>query len=323
MRTFFSSLIALTLLVSLSAGAAHAAAKPYPNEPLRIIVHTKPGSPMDALMRLWAKLMEQRVPVPVVVENKPGGGSAVQTTFVATAKKPDYTIAAVSNTQVSTPLSNNTPNSLADMRPVSFLFEDPLLLVVKPEKPWKDAKDFFNDVKANPNKYMMGVAQVGSVDYLSVFYYTRNGYDYQVVPFDSGGETLTQLLGNHVDIAILEPSLVAGQIKAGKLRGLCSFTDQRLASLPDVPTITELGYPSVSMRQFRGMMLPKSASDEAAKYLHGVFQDILKNSAEFHAYCKANEREIKVMSTEGYAEYLKNITAETAKMLDSIGMLKK
>ncbi len=323
MRTLFSSLFALIVLLSFSAGPALAADKGYPSEPLRIIVHTKPGSPMDALMRLWAKLMEQRVPVPVVVENKPGGGSAVQTTFVATSKKPDYTIAAVSNTQVSTPLSNNTPNSLADLKPVSFLFEDPLLLVAKPEKPWKDAKEFFNDVKAKPGKFMMGVAQVGSVDYLSVLYYTRNGYDYQIVPFDSGGETLTQLLGDHVDIAILEPSLVAGQIKAGKLRGLCSFTDQRLASLPEVPTITELGYKSVSMRQFRGMMLPKTASDETVKYLYGVFQDILKNSKEFHAYCKANELEIKIMSTEEFAAYLKNLTEETAQMLKAIGMLKK
>lgn len=322
MRTFLSTLVAAAVLVSFAPSPVRAAAT-YPSEPLRIIVHTKPGSPMDALMRLWAKLMEKRVPVPVVVENKPGGGSAVQTTYVATAKKPDYTIAAVSNTQVSTPLSNNTPHSLADMRPISFLFEDPLLLVAKPGKPWKTAKDFLDDVKKHPGTYMMGVAQVGSVDYLSVFYYTKTGYDYQVVPFDSGGETLTQLLGDHVDIAILEPSLVAGQIKAGQLRGLCSFTDKRLASLPDVPTITELGYPSVSMRQFRGMMLPKAASDEAAQYLYGVFQDILRNSEEFHAYCKANELEIKLMSTGEYATYLENITAETAKMLGSINMLKK
>ena len=212
----------------------------YPDKPLHLVVHTKAGSGMDALMRLLGKILEERLGVPAVVENKPGGGSSVAMTYVATTKSPDYTLHGVSNIQLTTPLTNKVPYDMSSLRPISFLFEDPLVLFVRPDKPWKTADDFLKDVKANPGKYTMGVAQVGSVDYLTVSYYPQKGYKYEVMPLDSGTETLTSVLGGHVDIGIVEPSIAVQQAKAGKIRVLCSFTDERLKSLPDVPTMKEL-----------------------------------------------------------------------------------
>ncbi len=107
----------------------------YPDKPLHLVVHTKAGSGMDALMRLLGKILEERLGVPAVVENKPGGGSSVAMTYVATTKSPDYTLHGVSNIQLTTPLTNKVPYDMSSLRPISFLFEDPLVLFVRPDKP--------------------------------------------------------------------------------------------------------------------------------------------------------------------------------------------
>ena len=243
-------------------------------------------------------------------------------TYVANSKTPDYVLHGVSNIQLTTPLTNKVHFSMKDLRPISFLFEDPLVLFVKPDSPWKNADDFLKDVKANPGKFTMGVAQVGSVDYLTVIYYPKNGYNYEVMTFDSGSETLTNVLGGHVDIGIVEPSIAVQQAKAGKIRILCSFTDERLKSLPDVPTMKELGYPSVTMRQFRGIVMPGKASDQAASFMYKEIQDILKNDKTFIDYCAANEMVIKTMSTEDFVKYMDAMTEETRAMLTQLNIIK-
>jgi tripartite-type tricarboxylate transporter receptor subunit TctC len=101
----------------------------YPDKPIHLVAHSKPGSGMDTILRNLGNAMDKALPVPTVVENKPGGGAAIATTYVATSNQPGYYLLGTTNTHTITPLTADTPHSLKDLKPVCRLVIDPLVIV--------------------------------------------------------------------------------------------------------------------------------------------------------------------------------------------------
>ncbi|MDR1889665.1 MAG: tripartite tricarboxylate transporter substrate binding protein [Zoogloeaceae bacterium] len=296
----------------------------YPDRPIKMITHTNPGGISDIGLRQVQQALTPISPVPLVVENKVGGGGATSIAAMVSVRDPDYNIISVTNTHITSMLTSNPPYTLNDLKPLAFIASEPLSIAVPASRPWKTIKEFFDDAKANPGKYSLGAAQVGSAAYIIGSNYKRQlGLDYAVVPFESVGEMVTAAAGDHIDIIVCEPYTMTGQVKAGNLRILSVFSPRRLSSIPDVPTIEEAGYDKSDVTKFRGFMVSKKISPEAEKYMFDLFSTKLQAQPGYLKLLSDNDQVPQVMNSDEFGKFLQTMIGETKKSLDTLGLTKK
>lgn len=303
----------------LSAPASGMAAD-FPNKTVSLVSHSKPGGGMDIILRHLARAAEKNMPVPVVVENRPGGGAAVAMSYVATSKNPGYVIAGVTNTHISTSLTNKPPYGIKDLRAVCKLVTDPLVLFVSTKSGWLSAQELMNDIQTNPGKFSIAASQIGSVEYLLAYNMVKSGYKMQIIPFEAGGELATAVMGGHVSIGISEPSEVMGQVTAGNLKVLCTFTGARLQSLPDVPTAAELGLDS-GLQKVRMIMVPKKTPDTTVAYLENVCKAAM-NDPDFKKFYESNDMVADFKGAKATDAELEAIVKSMSELLGSLGLIK-
>ena len=317
----FKQLMSCLVLSGVLCAAPCFAADTYPSKPIQLIVHGNAGAGMDIFCRALSKSLETILPQPVVVENRPGGGSAVATTYVATNKNYGYVWLAVTNTHVITPLVAKTPFSLKDLKPVAQLVTDPTVLVTSADSPWKTFQELMDDVKKNPGNISSSIAFIGSLDHYLLMELKERGYELKPLPFESGSEAVVSIVGGHTQVGFSEPSEVESQIRAGKLRALATFSSQRLSSFPDVPTISELGY-DIAISKFRGIMVHKDTPDDVVKAIEGALQQAMQTQV-LQEYMKASCMEPSYKNAEDFSVYLNENIDGMSEFLESIGKLKK
>ena len=317
----FIRVLSLAVLVVALLVPTPGVSAPYPEKPIQLIVHGKAGAGMDMFCRALAKSLEGILAKPVVVENRPGGGSAVATTYVATHKDPGYAWLAVTNTHVITPLTSKTPFSLKDLKPVAMLVADPTVLVTSAKSPWKTFDELIAQTKAAPGSISCAIAFIGSLDHALLLQLKKLGYDFKPLPFESGSEAVVSIVGGHTDIGFSEPSEVESQVRAGTLRVLATFSGQRLASMPEVPTIFELGYPIEEIK-FRGIMVNKDTPADVVAAIDKALQQALK-SPVLSKYIEQSNMLVDYKGPDDFAKSLDKTISSTSDFLDGIGKLKK
>jgi putative tricarboxylic transport membrane protein len=269
---------------------ASAQAAWVPNKEVEFVVPFAVGGGADLLARVIHKIIvdDKLVPVPVVLNNRPGGGGAVGLGYVTSRKAADpHTIILVNGTTQITPILNPSAKTLSEVRPVMNVMLDDFLLFVKGDAPWKDAKDFVAAAKARPPK-SMAFANGGTTDLMAVTVFSKaSGVEFNSLAFNSGGEALTQLLGGHVQACMGNPLEFMGHLQSKAVRALGVFRDTRFTALADVPTMKEQGIATPNFQMWRGLALPKGAPDDAARYWQDVFAKVVAAPA-FKAYIKEN-----------------------------------
>ncbi|HHY93939.1 MAG TPA: tripartite tricarboxylate transporter substrate binding protein [Firmicutes bacterium] len=299
--------VALVLLVTLlvagcggTAGNKEPQVK-YPEKTITIVAHSVPGSGADLFARQVAKALEGILKQSVVVENKPGGSGAVAVSYVAKANPDGYTLLGVTNTMLVTPFVAKTPNTLADLEPIGRLVVDPDVIYVRADSPYKTAQDLFAALKEKPQKW--GCPQVSSPEYIAAIE-LKEKYGLQIdpIPYAGGSEALTSVLNGDVVAGVCEPAEIAGQIKAGDVKVLATFTPTRLESFSDLPTVKELGC-DVSFEKFRGLMAPKGTPPEAIKILADALQKVLDDPG-FQSYYKDNSMQKGYLDAAGFAQVI-------------------
>ena len=313
--------LAVAALAVIGWTATVGSAAEYPDKTIHLVAHSKPGGGMDNILRNLGKAMGEKLPVAVVTENKPGGGAAVATTYVVTNKQAGYYLLGATNTHTITPITTKTPYSLEDLLPVCRLVIDPLVLVTKPDRPWNNIKELLEDAKANPGKISWGAAQVGSVEYLIIHKLVQDGYQIKTIPFEGGGQLVASVAGGHVDVAIAEPGEIGSQVKAGLLKVIGTFTEERLAGYPDVPTALELGY-DIQVEKFRGIMTSKETSPEVVDYLVALFKDILENDEDFIKFYTSSDMVPAFQGPEKFGAYLDKLITDNKAYLKEVGLVK-
>ncbi|MBO8129782.1 MAG: tripartite tricarboxylate transporter substrate binding protein [Peptococcaceae bacterium] len=305
-----------------ASGNAGESAK-YPNKTIYLISHGKAGGGMDTYLRQLGKAMEEKIDVPVVIEDRVGGASAVATSHVATSAPDGYVLLGTTNTHVITPLTTKTEHSVHDLVPVCRMLVDPLILTVRADNPWNDLEDVLKAAEENPGEISWGTAQAGSPAYMVVHELQQKyGVNVKSIPFEGGAQLVTAVAGGHVDVAIAEPGEVEAQVQAGKLKIIGTFTEERLSGLPDVKTAKEQGY-DIVVEKFRGIMAPKGTSPEVIDYLEGLFKDILENSEAFKDFYTGANMEPAWLNSEEFGNYLDRVEQENTAYLESLGLLKK
>jgi putative tricarboxylic transport membrane protein len=304
-------------------GTALAAGK-YPEKPITFIVVAGAGGGSDIFARTMAAGIEKEkiLPQPIVVENKPGGSGSIAYAYVATKKNDPYFIVNAGPTMLTTPIIGMTPVTMKDFTPIANLVFDDYVLMVNQKSKYKSVKEIIEFAKANPKKMTVGGTSLGSSDSICTYMIEKAaGVQFNFVVFNGGGEVNAALLGGHVDMAMSNPGEALEYFKAGKVRLLGVFSEKRLASAPNVPTMKEQGINAVYV-QNRGISAPAGIPLDARKVLEEAVLKYRKTET-FRKYCEDNMLSEAWMDSEGLGKFLEEWNGRYAVILKDMGLIKK
>jgi tripartite-type tricarboxylate transporter receptor subunit TctC len=234
--------------VVLAAAGLVGAQDNYPSKPIQMVVPFPPGGVADITGRPTALVMSKLLRQPIVIVNKPGAGGAIGMATVAKGRADGYTLlmalSSVSIIPVAERLQGRQPSyELNQLAPVALISADPTVLVVRADGPYKTIKDFVAAAKSQPGKINYGSSGVyGTLHVAMEIFAQAAGIRLYHIPYQGGGPAVTALLGGQIEALASGPSAAIAQIKGGKMRALGVWGDKRLASLPEVPSMKELGY---------------------------------------------------------------------------------
>jgi tripartite-type tricarboxylate transporter receptor subunit TctC len=223
----------------------------YPSKPISVVVPFPPGGVADIVGRPAADAMSRYLKQPVIIENKPGAGGGIGMGYVAKAKPDGYTLLLALSSISIIPEADKVIGrpalyQLDQFVPIARLTADPTVLVVRADSPWKSLQEFIEDAKRRPGAITYGSSgNYGTMHMPMEMFAAKADIKLLHVPYTGGGPAVVALLGGNVDALSTGPSTVIQHVKAGKLRVLASWGDKRLASLPEIPTLSESGVPVV------------------------------------------------------------------------------
>ena len=259
------SVLSLAAIVAWPALAV--AADDYPSRPITIIAPFPPGGVADLTARPVAAALEKVLKNPVGVVNKTGAAGAVGMQHVATSKPDGYTLllalSSISIIPEADKLFDRPPAFTVDQfAPIALISADPTVLVVRTESPWKSAKEFIDDAKKRPGQVSYSSSGIyGTLHMAMELLSHAAGIKMRHIPTAGAGPALNAILGGHVDALASGPSVIIPHIKSGKLRPLAGWGAQRVASLPEVPTFKELGYPEAEFYIWAGLFAPRGTPE--------------------------------------------------------------
>ncbi|OZI22564.1 ABC transporter substrate-binding protein [Bordetella genomosp. 7] len=255
------TLMTIGLLALPMLAPAGAAAQDYPSKPLRWIVPYAAGGGSDFLARTIGQALSERIGQPVVVDNKPGGNTAIGASDTARAAPDGYTMLSADNgTLVFNPVlyKQLSYNPAQDLAPVSLMGKFPMILVVGPASKATDVKAFIDEARGKQSGMNFASAGAGSPHHLAMeLFKVETGLNNMVhVPYRGAAPALSDLAAGQVPAMMVDMAAGAGFIKAGKVRPLAVANPTRLPQLPDVPTFAELGYKNVEAAALVGLVVP-------------------------------------------------------------------
>jgi len=256
------------VVVALAAQAA--LAQSWPAKPIRLVVPFAPGGSSEIIARSLAAQLSTSLGQQVFVDNKPGGAGNVAMAEVARADDQHTIVLGHIGTLAVNPfIFDKLPyDPIKDFKPISLLAKVPSLYVVNPDVPAKDLREFVALAKAKPGQLNYGSAGNGSAGHLAFEYLKMaTGIFVVHVPYRGTGPQLTDLLAGRLQAASVGAPAILQFIKAGKLRCIATGSAQRIAQLPDVPTVAEQGWPKFEMTQWYGLLAPASLAAPAADKL--------------------------------------------------------
>ncbi|KJS23656.1 MAG: hypothetical protein VR72_00685 [Clostridiaceae bacterium BRH_c20a] len=296
----------------------------YPERAIEMVVPFGAGGGSDIMARSMVKVVNDNkwVSQPINVVNKPGGSGSIGYAYTAEKKGNPYYLASVSSSFYTAPLLGNSPVSYKDFTPVAGLAMDTLALFVKEDSEITSVKQIIEKSKATPKSISVGGTSGTSDD--AVMYRVlqdKAGIEMKYVPFESGGEVMTALLGGHVDVVWANPGEALSQVEAGKARAIAVASKERIPGFDNVPTLIEEGV-QASLAQFRGVVLPKDAPPEAVKYWEDVFKKLHESSAWQNDYIKANSITPRFLGSEEFGKAIVELSDMYAEIFKQIGATK-
>jgi len=310
--------------LSLSAHAQAASAnsgQTYPTKPVRVVVAFAVGGFADSVARLVGLKLSERLGQPVVIDNRGGAGGNIGSRIVAAAAADGYTLlvntAAIS---INASLYKNPGFDIyRDFVPVALTGSTPGLFAVHASNPAATLQDLIRLAKGKNVTY--ATAGVGSSSHLAGDYLLRSlaGLNATHVPFQGGGPATAAALANQVEVLSLSMPPVVPHIKAGRLKGLAISSLTRVAALPDVPTVTEAGFPGFEERSWVGYFAPAKTPAAVVKKLNAEINPVL-GLPDVKSRLDSMGLETKPGSPEAFAAYLKSEVAKWAKIIKTIGI---
>jgi len=310
----------------LAASAVVLAQAKYPQRTVEVVVPYAPGGGTDNLMRMITGIIDENKwsPVPLNVNNRAGGSGAVGFNYLINKKGDPHVIAGATPMIVSGKIEGRLPGDHRDaMTTLMIVAIDELMLSVRTESPYKTIDDFVNAARAKPGGLTVGGTATLTEDHIFTYLFEQAAkVKVKYVPFNSGGEVTTALMGGHIDAGVMNPNEIIAQIEAGKAKNLAVASKKRLTDAPDVPTFAERGY-TFYWEQMRGVVGPANMAPEATKWWVDTLRKVVKTDKWQKDYIKRNlltptdwtgEEANKYLDglRDKYAEALKGLKAAAA-----------
>jgi tripartite-type tricarboxylate transporter receptor subunit TctC len=276
-RTYGVFLIVFASLLWVGAPKA----QDYPRSPVQIIIPFGPGGLTDILWRSVSEFVGSNINGKIVLVNKPGGGGVVGTAFGMNSKPDGYTLVSANSDPltISPVFTANVPyNPEKDFTYIAKLAAFAQTISVRSDSPFKTLEELVAYAKANPRKLKSAVMGVGSTPHTILGVFNQEAkVEITFVPFDSGGETVTNLVGGHTDMAVVSVSAIRSQIQAGKARILAVCSPKRIPGFPDLPTVAEKGYKKSSIATGVGLAGPKGLAPAVVSKWEEALDKTLKD----------------------------------------------
>ncbi len=280
----------------------------------RIVVGFGAGGVPDAAARLIAQKMSERLKVPAIVESKLGAGGTIAARHVLNAAPDGATMLSVSPAHATAPaiFSKLPYDTLADFTPVTLIGDGPALLIVPNDSKMRTAADLVAYAKSNPGKLNYSSAGVGSSSHFATeLFNTQAGIDTVHIPFKGVGEALTEAMTGRVQYHITPYTAAIALVKSGKVKALAVTSKNRIADLPDVPTVAESGVPNYEWTFWYGILVSSKTPASTVDFLNKEIVAILK-LPDVQRQLGQMAVTISASSSE---EFRKLIASETAKFL--------
>ncbi|UDG78569.1 tripartite tricarboxylate transporter substrate binding protein [Achromobacter sp. 77] len=275
---------ALALGVLGAAPAASAAG--YPDYPIRLIVPTSPGSTADVVARVVAENLGKTLAQPMIVENLAGAAGIPGTRQLVSAKPDGYTLGIVSSNHAINPsLYKSLPyDTVKDITPISVIGTTPLVVVVAENSPYRTMGDLLKAAKEQPGKINYRSSGTGSVLHLAgELLKSKAGVDMMHIPYKGGNALITDVMSGQIQVAFLATPSVLAQVQAGKLRALAVSTPERLAVLPNVPTLDEAGVKGYSYDAWISLIGPAGLPADVVQKLQAATRKTMQQPAVLKA----------------------------------------
>jgi tripartite-type tricarboxylate transporter receptor subunit TctC len=270
---------ALALVLAILLGIAPPALASWPEHPVRLVVPYPPGGPVDVLARLLAERLTTRYGQSFIVENKPGANGAIGVQAVMSAPADGYTLlvhGSAGYTIYQAVMAQPAFDTLRDLAPVSTVAYFDLILCANPELPFTDVKGFVAYAKANPGKLSYGTAGIGAMNHVGTEWFkSMAGIDIVHVPYRGDAPVASDIMAGTLGVGFVSSNVAIPLIKTGKLRALAVPRKERMAAMPDIPTMAEQGYPDFDMRPWAAFFGPAKLSPEIIASLGATLRDIL------------------------------------------------
>jgi tripartite-type tricarboxylate transporter receptor subunit TctC len=266
------------IAVLAAFAAAPSMSQTFPAHPVKIVVPFAPGGSADAVARVIASRAADALGQSVVVENRPGGGTVIGAGLVAKAAPDGYTMLLTSNPHTSNPsLFAKLPyDTVKDFQPLTMVGVTPLFVVVHPSLGVSTVTDLVALLKAHPNKYSYGSSgNAGPPHLAGEMFKTVTHTSIVHVPFKGGGPAAVALIAGEVQIGFTSPTGVMPYVKNGRLKALAVMTAARSSFAPEVPALSELGYPEFDMAAWMGLFLPAGTPPDVVARLHQAIRQAL------------------------------------------------
>ncbi len=316
--------------IILAAGAAAgsialprlAYAQAYPNKPIRYICPWPAGGSTDAVIRAIGESAAKILGQTVIVDNKPGAGGMLGANELVNAKPDGYTLSQLPHGVFRIPHMQKTQfDTTKDFTWIACLTGYTFGLVVKADSPHKSIKDVVEWAKAHPGEFTYGSTGIGTSPHLAVEEFAqRAGIKLNHVPFKGNADNMQAILGGHT-MAASDATGWGPMVESGKLRLLATYGSKRTKRWPNVPTLDELGYQTVSDSPF-GVCGPKGMDAGLTRTLHDAFKRTLDDpnvQASFEKY----DQSVIYMNTETYTKFARESFVAEKATIERLGLANK
>jgi len=316
---------AAVTLAALGFGAPAQAQQGYPSRNINLIVSIGAGTGMDVLARLYGEKLQAALGRAVVVENKPGAATMLAATQVAQSAPDGHTMVVLTSSALAINQAlykqiNYSPEN--DFTPISLYVKSPLILVVNPNLPPTNAREFIAYAKqTNPPVSYVSVGAGGFQHISMEFAKQRFGFQANHVPYRNTGQSVADLIAGHVQTGFVEAGASIPAIKDGKLRALAVSSATRLPLLPEVPPFSEAaGAPDFEAVSWHALLVPSKTPKEIVDRLHAEMQKIMSDPEMKKKAADIGLIPIDSPSVEGINDYIKSERVKWGALVEKIGL---
>ena len=305
--------------LSVAAGDATSADIEYPHDTVTLVTHSSAGGGTDVFLREMIKHLGTIIDADFVVENVTGGSGAKAMALLATSPADGSILYGTTPTFINTSILSDVEYTYEDMEPLVNVFLDPQIIYTRGDSPFNSLAEVIEAANANPGQQRWGVSTPGSLDrQVMEKMKALTGVDVIIATHEGGGDLLINVLNGTLDVGVGEIQELVGQIEAGEVKLLGTYTEERLETFPDVQTAREQGIDLV-VDKFRGLAGPKGLPEDVIAAWEEAIPLLLENP-DFKAYYQEGSLVPAFMPHDEYAQFVGNFAADQEAFMKEYGI---